>query len=159
MALCLGDNLLHAAFFKVDRSIWPRRGRTWRKNRCPPSLSYWADLNPISLVVNYGHLRVCVLRLTRSPFATAVRKILPRTTATEKAALLKCHSAVLERSARPAVVLLLHHGGVADEFSENRHRIFASRVEPINTYVVVVVGVFRNLERFGRPAVVEFYSQ
>src|SRR5262249_25191094 len=42
-------------FFKIDRTVWPRRGRPWRKDRCSPPLSYGADLNPISLIVNYCH--------------------------------------------------------------------------------------------------------
>src|SRR6516162_4822259 len=54
-ALGLGNNRLRATFFKIDRTIWPRSGRTWRKDRCSPALSYGADLDPISLVVNYCH--------------------------------------------------------------------------------------------------------
>jgi len=66
----------------------------------------------------------------------------------------------MERSARFAAVLLLHHGGsVADEFSKNRDRLFAGTVEPINTYAVVAVGVFRDLEHIGRSAVVKFHGQ
>ena len=60
-------------------------------------------------------------------------------------------SAAMERSARFVAVLLLRHGGrVADEFSENRDRRFAGTVDPINTYAVVGVGVFRDLEHIGR---------
>jgi hypothetical protein len=63
-------------------------------------------------------------------------------------------SAAMERSARFVAVLLLRHGGsVADEFSENRDRRFAGTVDPINTYAVVGVGVFRDLEHIGRFAV------
>ena len=59
----------------------------------------------------------------------------------------KCDSAAMERSARFVAVLLLRHSGsVAAEFSENRDRLFADIVEPINTYAVVGVGVFRDLE-------------
>jgi len=59
----------------------------------------------------------------------------------------------MERSARFAAVLLLHHGGsVADEFSKNRDRLFAGTVEPINTYAVVAVGN----RRFPPPWSVEF---
>ena len=54
-ALGLGNNLLGATFFKNGRTIRPWRGRTWRKDRCSPSPSYSADLNPISLIVNYSH--------------------------------------------------------------------------------------------------------
>jgi hypothetical protein len=66
----------------------------------------------------------------------------------------------VERSARFVAVLLLRHGGtVADEFSENRDRLFAGIIEPINTYAVIVVGVFRDLEYIGRSAVVKFHGQ
>ena len=70
-------------------------------------------------------------------------------------------SAAMERSARFVAVLPLHHGGgsVADEFSENRDRRFASTVEPINTYAVGGVGEFRDLEHIGRSAVVKFHGQ
>src|SRR5262249_36728626 len=54
-------------------------------------------------------------------------------------------SAAMEGSARFVVVLLLRHLAAA-EFSENRNRLFAVIVEPINTYAVVGVGVFRDLE-------------
>ena len=54
-ALSLGNNLLRAAFFEVDRTIWPWRSRTGRKDRRPPSLSYGGDLNPTSLVLNDCH--------------------------------------------------------------------------------------------------------
>ena len=69
-------------------------------------------------------------------------------------------SAAMERSARFVAVLLLRHGGsVADEFSENRDRRFAGTVDPINTYAVVGVGVFRNLEHIDRSAVLKFHGQ
>src|SRR3974377_1330127 len=72
----------------------------------------------------------------------------------------KCDSAAMERSARFVAVLLLRHGGsVAAEFSENRDRLFAGIVEPINTYAVIGVGVFRDLEHICRSAVVEFHGQ
>ena len=53
-------------------------------------------------------------------------------------------SAAMERSARFVVVLLLRHR-LAAEFSENRDRLFADSVDPINTYAVVGVVVFRDL--------------
>src|SRR5437660_11183030 len=66
----------------------------------------------------------------------------------------------MEGSTRLVTVLLLRHGGsVASEFSENRDRLFAVTVEPINTYAVVGVGVFRDLEYIGRSAVVKFHGQ
>ena len=72
----------------------------------------------------------------------------------------KYDSAAMERSARFVAVLLLYHGGsVADQFSKNRDRLFAGTVEPINTYAVVAVGVFRNLEHIVRSAVVKFHGQ
>src|SRR5215469_1440333 len=72
----------------------------------------------------------------------------------------KCDSAAMERSARFVAVLLLRHSGsVAAEFSENRDRLFADIVEPINTYAVVGVGVFRDLEHIRRSAVVKFHGQ
>src|SRR3974390_2389310 len=72
----------------------------------------------------------------------------------------KYDSAAMERSARFVAVLLLYHGGsVADQFSKNRDRLFAGTVEPINTYAVVAVGVFRNLEHIDRSAVVKFHGQ
>ena len=58
----------------------------------------------------------------------------------------------MERSARFIAVLLLRHLA-ATEFSENRDRLFAI-VEPIDTYAVVGVGVFRDLEHIGRSAVI-----
>src|SRR6516162_7236037 len=71
-----------------------------------------------------------------------------------------CDLAAVERSAWFVAVLLLRHGGtVADEFSENRDRLFAGIVKPINTYAVIGVGVFRDLEHIGRSAVVKFHSQ
>jgi hypothetical protein len=55
-------------------------------------------------------------------------------------------SAAMERSARFVVVPLLRHSGlVTAEFSENREQLFVT-VEPIDTYAVVGVGVFRDLE-------------
>ena len=67
-------------------------------------------------------------------------------------------SAAMESSPRFVAALLLRHGG-ADEFSENGDRLFAFTVEPINTYAVVDVGVFRDLELIGRSAVVKFHGQ
>ena len=65
----------------------------------------------------------------------------------------------MEWSARLAAVRLLRHGGIAGaEFSKNRDRLCGS-VEPINTYAVVGVGVFRDLEHIGRSAVVKFHGQ
>jgi hypothetical protein len=66
-------------------------------------------------------------------------------------------SAAMERSARLVVVLLLRHLAAA-EFSETRDRLFGS-VEPINTYAVFGVGVFRDLEHIGRSVVVKFHGQ
>ena len=66
----------------------------------------------------------------------------------------------MESSARFVAVLLLRLGGiVADEFSENRDRLFASIVEPINTYAVIGIGVFRDLEHISWSAVVKFHGQ
>ena len=42
---------------------------------------------------------------------------------------------------------------------QNRDRLFAGIVEPINTYAVVGVGVFRDLEHIGRSVVVKFHGQ
>src|SRR5262249_49578164 len=67
-------------------------------------------------------------------------------------------SAAMEGSARFVVVLLLRHLAAA-EFSENRNRLFAVIVEPINTYAVVGVGVFRDLEHIGRSVVVKFHGK
>ena len=64
----------------------------------------------------------------------------------------------MERSARFVVVPLLRHLA-AVEFSENRNRLFAISVDPINTYAVVGVGVFRDLELIGRSVVVKFHGQ
>jgi hypothetical protein len=65
-------------------------------------------------------------------------------------------SAAMEWSARLVVVLLLRHGAsAANELSENRDRLFAGTVDPINTYAVVAVGVFRDLEQIGRSLVVK----
>ena len=69
-------------------------------------------------------------------------------------------SAARERSARFVVVLLLRHSGLAAaEFSENRDQLFAGIVEPIDTYAVVGVGVFRDLEHIGPKTAVEAESQ
>ena len=66
----------------------------------------------------------------------------------------------MERSARFVAVLPLRHGGtVANEFSKNRDRLFAGIVEPINTYAVIGVGIFRDLEHIGRSGVVKFHGQ
>ena len=66
----------------------------------------------------------------------------------------------MEGSARFVAVLLLRHlGSVADEFSENGDRLFAGIVQPINTYAIIGVGVFRDLEHIGWSAVVKFHSQ
>jgi len=65
----------------------------------------------------------------------------------------------MERSARFVPLLLLRHGGVTDKFSENRDRLLTGSVEPINTYAVVSVGVFRDLEHTGRSVVVKFHGQ
>jgi hypothetical protein len=55
----------------------------------------------------------------------------------------------VESSARIVAVLLLRHLGiVAGEFSENRDRLFARSVDPINAHAVVRVGVFCDLEFF-----------
>jgi hypothetical protein len=66
-------------------------------------------------------------------------------------------SAAMKRPARLVVVLLLRHLAAA-EFSENRDRLFGS-IEPINTYAVVGVGVFPDLEHIGRSVVVKFHGQ
>ena len=69
-------------------------------------------------------------------------------------------SAAMESSARFVLVLLLRHGGMATvEFSENRDRLFAVGVEPIDMYAVVGVGVLRDLELIVRSAVVKFHGQ
>jgi len=66
----------------------------------------------------------------------------------------------MESSARFVVVLLLRHSGlVTAEFSENRDRLLAVGVEPIDMYAVVGVGVFRDLEHIVRSAVVKFHGQ
>src|SRR3974377_2611302 len=65
----------------------------------------------------------------------------------------------MESSARFVPVLLLRHGGMATvEFSEGRYQLVGT-VKPMNTYAVVGVGVFRNLEHIGRSAVVKFHGQ
>src|SRR6516165_1721550 len=67
--------------------------------------------------------------------------------------------AAMESSARFVVVLLLRHGGMATvEFSEARYQLVGT-VKPRNTYAVVGVGVFRDLENVVRSAVVKFHSQ
>ena len=66
-------------------------------------------------------------------------------------------SAAMEWTARFVAVLLLRHLATA-EFSEDRDRLFAI-VEPINTYAVVGVSVFCDLEQIGWSAVVKFYGQ
>jgi hypothetical protein len=69
-------------------------------------------------------------------------------------------SAAVERSAWFIAALLLRHvGTVANKFRKNRDRLFAGSVEPINTYAVIGVGVFRDLEHTGRCAVVKFHGQ
>ena len=66
----------------------------------------------------------------------------------------------MESSARFVLVLLLRHSSlVAAEFSENRDRLFAVGVEPIDMYAVVGVGVLRDLEHVGRSVVVKFHGQ
>ena len=65
----------------------------------------------------------------------------------------------MESSARFVVVLLLCHGGMATvEFSEGYYQLVGT-VKPINTYAVVGVGVFRDLEHIVRSAVVKFHAQ
>ena len=64
----------------------------------------------------------------------------------------------MESSARFVVVLLLRHL-VTAEFSENRDRLFAISVDPIDTHAVFGVGVFRDLELIGRSVVVKFHGQ
>ena len=59
----------------------------------------------------------------------------------------------MESSARFVVAPLLRHLAAA-EFSENRDRLFADTVDPIDTHAVVGVGVFRDLELIGRSVVV-----
>ena len=66
----------------------------------------------------------------------------------------------MESSARFVAAPLLRHSGlVAAEFSENRDRLFAVGVEPIDMYAVVSVVVPRDLEHVGRSVVVKFHSQ
>src|SRR3974390_1462467 len=68
-------------------------------------------------------------------------------------------SEAMESSARLVVFPLLRHSClVAAEFSETREQLFVT-VEPIDTYAVVGVGVFRNLEHIVRSAVVKFHGQ
>ena len=65
----------------------------------------------------------------------------------------------MESAARFVVDPLLRHSGlVTAEFSENRDQLFVA-VEPIDTYAVVGVGVFRDLEHIGRSVVVKFHRQ
>ena len=42
---------------------------------------------------------------------------------------------------------------------QNRDRLFAGIVESINTYAVIGVSIFRDLEHIGRSAVVKFHGQ
>src|SRR5262249_37256080 len=67
-------------------------------------------------------------------------------------------SAAMESSARFVAAPLLRHLAAA-EFSENRVRLFADSVDPINTYAVVGVVIFRDLEHIGRSVVVKFHGQ
>ena len=67
-------------------------------------------------------------------------------------------SAATESSTRFVVVLLLRHR-LAAEFSEDRDRLFAVSVEPIDTYAVAGVGVFHYVEYIGRSGVMKFHSQ
>ena len=64
----------------------------------------------------------------------------------------------MEGSARFVIVPLLRHLTAA-EFSENRVRLFADSVDPINTYAVVGGVIFRDLEHIGRSVVVKFHGQ
>ena len=64
----------------------------------------------------------------------------------------------MKRSARFVAAPLLRHLAAA-EFSENRIRLFADSVDPINTYAVVGVGVLRDLEHIVRSVVVKFHGQ
>jgi len=63
----------------------------------------------------------------------------------------------MERSARFVAAPLLRHLAAA-ELSENRDQLFVA-VEPIDTYAVVGVGVFRDLEHVGRSVVVKLHGQ
>ena len=68
-------------------------------------------------------------------------------------------SAAMESSSRFVAAPLLRHSClVAAELSENRDQLFVA-VEPIDTYAVVGVGVFRDLEHVGRSVVVKLHSQ
>jgi len=65
----------------------------------------------------------------------------------------------MESSAWFVLALLLRHGGMATvEFSEGYYQLVGT-VKPINTYAVVGVGVFRDLEHIVRSAVVKFHAQ
>jgi len=64
----------------------------------------------------------------------------------------------MESPARFVAAPLLRHLAAA-EFSENRVRLFADSVDPINTDAVVGVVVFRDLEHIGRSVVVKFHGQ
>ena len=64
----------------------------------------------------------------------------------------------MESSARFAAAPLLRHLAAA-ELSQNRVRLFADSVDPINTNAVVGVVVFRDLEHIGRSVVVKFHGQ
>ena len=66
--------------------------------------------------------------------------------------------AATESSARFVAAPLLRHLAAA-ELSENRVRLFADSVDSINTYAVVGVVVFRDLEHIGRSVVVKFHGQ
>ena len=63
----------------------------------------------------------------------------------------------MESSARFVAAPLLRHLAAA-ELSENRDQLFVA-VEPIDTYAVVGVGVFRDFELIGRSVVVKFHGQ
>jgi NAD(P)H-flavin reductase len=67
-------------------------------------------------------------------------------------------SAAMEGSARFVFVPLLRHLAAA-EFSENRVRLFTGIIEPSDTYAVVGVAVFRDLEHIGRSVVVKLHGQ
>jgi len=49
--------------------------------------------------------------------------------------------------------------GLPPNSAENRDRPFAGSVDPIDTYALVCIGLFRDLERIGRSAVVKFHGQ
>ena len=64
----------------------------------------------------------------------------------------------MESSARFVAVLLLRHL-VTAEFSENRDRLFAISVDPIDTHAVFGVGELRDLEHIVRSAVMKLHGQ